>query len=96
MDLILRGVRHAVELLLRGDPQVMEIMWLSLRVSGLATALSLVVGSQAPTTLSLDVMTPALCPWYVFLTSMPWPRSCHLAVVPCACGCACITPAIAG
>jgi tungstate transport system permease protein len=44
MDLILRGVRQAFELLLRGDPQVMEIMWLSLRVSGLATALSLVVG----------------------------------------------------
>jgi tungstate transport system permease protein len=44
MDLILRGVRHAFELLLRGDPQVMEIMWLSLRVSGIATLLSLVTG----------------------------------------------------
>jgi tungstate transport system permease protein len=44
MDLILRGARHAFELLLRGDPQVMEIMWLSLRVSGIATLLSLVTG----------------------------------------------------
>lgn len=44
MDLILRGTRHAFELLLRGDPQVMEIMWLSLRVSGIATLLSLVTG----------------------------------------------------
>ena len=44
MDLILSGVRHAFELLLRGDPQVMEIMWLSLRVSGIATLLSLVTG----------------------------------------------------
>lgn len=44
MDLILSGARHAFELLLRGDPQVMEIMWLSLRVSGIATLLSLVTG----------------------------------------------------
>lgn len=44
MELILRGVRRAFELLLRGDPQVMEIMWLSLRVSGIATLLSLVTG----------------------------------------------------
>lgn len=44
MDLILSGTRHAFELLLRGDPQVMEIMWLSLRVSGIATLLSLVTG----------------------------------------------------
>src|SRR6266536_2543978 len=44
MDLIVRGIRQALELLLRGDAEVMEIMWLSLRVSGLATALSLLVG----------------------------------------------------
>jgi len=44
VDLILQGARHAFELLLRGDPQVMEIMWLSLRVSGIATLLSLVTG----------------------------------------------------
>jgi len=44
VDLIFRGIRHAFQLLLRGDPEVMAIMWLSLRVSGLATALSLIVG----------------------------------------------------
>ncbi len=44
MDLIFGGIRHAFQLLLRGDPEVMQIMWLSIRVSGLATALSLVVG----------------------------------------------------
>jgi len=44
VDLIFGGIRHAFQLLLRGDPEVMQIMWLSLRVSGLATALSLVVG----------------------------------------------------
>jgi tungstate transport system permease protein len=44
VDLIFGGIRHAFQLLLRGDPEVMQIMWLSIRVSGLATALSLVVG----------------------------------------------------
>ncbi len=53
MDLIVRGVRQAFELLLRGDPEVMEIMWLSLRVSGLATALSLLVGVPVGMALAL-------------------------------------------
>jgi tungstate transport system permease protein len=44
MDLIARGIRQAFELLLRGDPQVLEIMWLSLRLSGLATLLSMAIG----------------------------------------------------
>jgi tungstate transport system permease protein len=53
MDLIIRGIRQAFELLLRGDPEVMEIMWLSLRVSGLATALSLLVGVPVGMALAL-------------------------------------------
>lgn len=44
MDLIFGGIRHAFDLLRRGDPEVMQIMWLSLRVSGLATVLSLALG----------------------------------------------------
>ncbi len=44
MDLIAQGLRHAFGLILRGDPQVMEIMWLSLRVSGFATLLALLAG----------------------------------------------------
>ncbi len=53
MDLIVRGIRQALELLLRGDPEVMEIMWLSLRVSGLATALSLLIGVPVGMALAL-------------------------------------------
>jgi len=53
MDLIIRGIRQAFELLLRGDAEVMEIMWLSLRVSGLATALSLLVGVPVGMALAL-------------------------------------------
>jgi tungstate transport system permease protein len=44
MDLLLDGITHAFALILRGDPQVMEIMWLSLRVSGMATLVSLLLG----------------------------------------------------
>lgn len=44
MELLREGLGHAVLLILRGDPQVMEIMWLSLRVSGLATLLSVLLG----------------------------------------------------
>ncbi|HEV8676412.1 MAG TPA: ABC transporter permease [Methylomirabilota bacterium] len=44
MDLIWYGIVQAVGLLLRADPDVMAIMWLSLKVSGIATLLSLLVG----------------------------------------------------
>ena len=44
MDLVVEGFRQALLLLIRGDPEIMQIMWLSLKLSGLATALSLLVG----------------------------------------------------
>ncbi len=44
MDLIVEGLRKAFGLLARGDTEVMSIMWLSLRLSGLATLISLVIG----------------------------------------------------
>ena len=44
MDLIWGGLRKALELLLRLDPEVLRITWLSLKVSGIATLLSVVLG----------------------------------------------------
>jgi tungstate transport system permease protein len=44
MDLVLQGLREAFRLLLRGDSEVMGIMWLSLRLSAIATALSIMIG----------------------------------------------------
>lgn len=44
MDLLFDGIAHAFQLILRGNAQVMEIMWLSLRVSGIATVVSLLLG----------------------------------------------------
>lgn len=44
MDLIWEGLRKALELLLRLDPEVLGITLLSLKVSGIATLLSVVLG----------------------------------------------------
>ena len=44
MDLIWEGLRQALELLLRLDPEVLQITLLSLKVSGIATLLSVVLG----------------------------------------------------
>lgn len=53
MDLILEGIIKAFQLLLALDPEVLEIALLSLKVSGLATLLSLVVGISTGTVVAL-------------------------------------------
>jgi tungstate transport system permease protein len=53
VDLIVEGIRKAFWLLVTGDPEVMGITLLSLRVSGLATLVSLVIGVAAGTLVAL-------------------------------------------
>ena len=53
MDLIVEGVRQAVALVLSGDAELLSVIWLSLRVSGLATLLSLCLGIPAGAALAL-------------------------------------------
>ncbi|HEV8586252.1 MAG TPA: ABC transporter permease [Methylomirabilota bacterium] len=53
MDLLLAGVREALRLLVTGDREVFAILWLSLQVSGTATALALVLGIPAGAALAL-------------------------------------------
>jgi len=53
MELIWEGIWQAFILLLSGDPEVWEITLLSLQVSGLATAISLVIGLPLGTWLAL-------------------------------------------
>jgi tungstate transport system permease protein len=53
MDLIWQGVVQAVRLILSGDPLVLQITWLSLKVSAAATLLSLVAGIPAGMALAL-------------------------------------------
>jgi tungstate transport system permease protein len=44
MDMIWDGIKQAFLLLIHGDPQVLQIAWLSLLISGSATLISLGVG----------------------------------------------------
>ena len=53
MDLIWEGIRKAIELLIYGDAEVWQITRLSLEVSGLATAISLLAGIPFGTWLAL-------------------------------------------
>lgn len=53
MDLIFDGIREALRLLLSGDSEMLAVTWLSLKVSGLATLISLVIGVGAGTALAL-------------------------------------------
>lgn len=53
MDIILEGIKQAFILLIHGDPAVLRVAGLSLLVSGVATALSLVLGIPAGSALGL-------------------------------------------
>ena len=53
MDEILRGLARAVNLICTADPAVLEIIWLSLLVTGLALAISTLIGVPAGAALGL-------------------------------------------
>ncbi len=53
MDFIWEGILHALELIFKVDPEVFKITVLSLKVSGLATAISLLIGLPMGTLLAL-------------------------------------------
>lgn len=53
MDLIFEGIRKAFWLLISFDAEVMGITWLSLKVSGLATLISLVLGISFGTVIAM-------------------------------------------
>jgi tungstate transport system permease protein len=53
MDLIVEGIKKAIWLLITFDPEVLGITWLSLKVSGLATFISLFIGISSGTLVAL-------------------------------------------
>lgn len=53
MDVIVGGITQAFWLLVHGDPQVLQITWLSLVVSGSATIISLCIGIPLGSVLGL-------------------------------------------
>jgi tungstate transport system permease protein len=54
MDLIAEGIKKALLLLVTLDPEVLEITLLSLKVSGIATLISVVIGVSAGTAIGLS------------------------------------------
>ncbi len=53
MELIWQGIVQAVGLILSGDPQVLQVTWLSIKVSAVATLVSLIAGIPAGVALAL-------------------------------------------
>ncbi|HVO67817.1 MAG TPA: ABC transporter permease [Syntrophales bacterium] len=53
MDIIVDGIKQAFILLFTLDPEVLGITWLSLKVSGMATLISLVIGISVGTVVAL-------------------------------------------
>ncbi|HOS96799.1 MAG TPA: ABC transporter permease [Deltaproteobacteria bacterium] len=53
MELIIEGIRKAIWLLFTLDPEVLGITWLSLKVSGTATFISLFIGISLGTVVAL-------------------------------------------
>jgi tungstate transport system permease protein len=53
VDLLREGVRQAALLLVSGDREIWAVLWLSLQVSGSATAVSLLIGIPAGAALAL-------------------------------------------
>ena len=54
MDLIVQGIIKAFELIISFDPEVMGITWLSLKISGTATFISLFIGVSIGTAVALN------------------------------------------
>jgi tungstate transport system permease protein len=54
MDIIFEGIKQALSLLISLDPEVMSITWLSLKVSGTATLISLFIGIGIGTAVALS------------------------------------------
>lgn len=55
MELIASGISKAIILLVRGDPEILQITWLTLKLSGTATLLSVLIGVPAGFFLGLNV-----------------------------------------
>ena len=54
MELIIQGIIKAFELIISFDPEVMGITWLSLKISGTATFISLFIGVSIGTIVALN------------------------------------------
>ncbi|HEY9089585.1 MAG TPA: ABC transporter permease [Anaerolineaceae bacterium] len=73
MNTILEGITQAIYLLTHLDPEVLEITTLSLRLSGIATLLSVIIGLPLGTQLALGRFTGRGCLLSLINTGMALP-----------------------
>src|SRR5512139_69101 len=73
MELIWDGIQEAIRLLLSGDPEVWQITFLSIGISGIATLISVVIGLPLGTWLALGKLKGRGCFLSVINTGMALP-----------------------
>lgn len=73
MEWIWDGIQEAVLLLLSGNTEVWAITWLTLKVSGIATVISLVIGLPVGTWLALRKFSGRGCLFSFINTGMAFP-----------------------
>ena len=73
MEVIWEGVKEAFFLIISGDSEIWAITWLTLKVSGIATAISLVIGLPIGTWLALQKFTGRGCLFSFINTGMAFP-----------------------
>jgi tungstate transport system permease protein len=73
MELLWEGIKAAFLLIFSGDPEIWAITWLTLKVSGIATVISLLIGLPAGTWLSLKKFSGQGCLFSFINTGMAFP-----------------------
>lgn len=73
MDIIWDGIKESFLLIFNGDPEIWAITWLTLKVSGIATAISLIIGLPIGTWLALRKFSGQGCLFSFINTGMAFP-----------------------
>ena len=73
MEVIWDGIKEAFLLIVRGDPDIWAVTWLTLKVSGIATGISLLIGLPLGTWLALRKFTGRGCLFSFINTGMAFP-----------------------
>jgi tungstate transport system permease protein len=73
MEVIWDGIKEAFLLIVHGDPEIWAVTWLTLKVSGIATGISLLIGLPLGTWLALRKFTGRGCLFSFINTGMAFP-----------------------
>jgi tungstate transport system permease protein len=73
MEVIWDGIKESFWLIVRGDPDIWAVTWLTLKVSGIATGISLLIGLPLGTWLALRKFTGRGCLFSFINTGMAFP-----------------------